>query len=98
MGVGGGGGGLLPTDSLTHILLHLLFCRIRRAGYPIRHSFHDFVERYRILLPGLLLADVVDFKQTSRRICTRVLQERDWQIGHHKVFLKVCMYIKPSQV
>lgn len=62
--------------------------RIRRAGYPIRHSFHDFVERYRILLPGLLLADVVDFKQTSRRICTRVLQERDWQIGHHKVFLK----------
>lgn len=49
------------------------------------------MERYRILLPGLLLQDVVDFKQTSRRICARVMQdERDWQIGHHKVFLKVC--------
>lgn len=27
--------------------------RIRRAGYPIRHSFHEFVERYRFLIPGI---------------------------------------------
>ena len=64
--------------------------RIRRAGYPVRHTFQQFVERYRILLPGLLLQDVVDFKQTSRRICARVMQDkRDWQIGYNKVFLKV---------
>jgi myosin-7 len=64
--------------------------RIRRAGYPIRHSFAQFVERYRILLPGLKLQEVTDFKQTSRRICSRVLanDKRDWQIGYHKVFLK----------
>ena len=73
--------------SLLQSLSHF---RIRRAGYPIRHSFEQFVERYRILLPGLLLQDVVDCKQTSRRICARILQDkRDWQIGHNKVFLKV---------
>jgi len=27
--------------------------RIRRAGYPIRHSFKEFVERYRFLIPGI---------------------------------------------
>ena len=27
--------------------------RIRRAGYPIRHSFFEFVERYRFLIPGI---------------------------------------------
>jgi len=26
--------------------------KIRRAGYPIRHSFQEFVERYRVLAPG----------------------------------------------
>lgn len=27
--------------------------RIRRAGYPIRHGFREFVERYRFLIPGI---------------------------------------------
>jgi myosin-7 len=26
--------------------------KIRRAGYPIRHCFQEFVERYRFLAPG----------------------------------------------
>ena len=26
--------------------------RIRRAGYPIRHTFGEFVERYRFLISG----------------------------------------------
>ena len=26
--------------------------RIRRAGYPIRHTFTEFVDRYRFLISG----------------------------------------------
>ena len=35
------------------------------------------------------MADVTDFKMTSRRICKRVLGDHDWQIGRTKVFIKV---------
>ena len=27
--------------------------RIRRAGYPIRHAFPEFVDRYRFLISGI---------------------------------------------
>ena len=64
--------------------------RIRRAGYPIRHTFEEFVERYRVLQPGLKMCDVTDFKYTSKVLCNRVLGDtHDWQIGITKVFLKV---------
>lgn len=32
--------------------------RIRRAGYPIRHSFAEFVDRYRVLMPGIKPAHI----------------------------------------
>ena len=75
----------------THVSLFLFFLfRIRRAGYPIRHTFEVFVERYRVLIPGLTLAEVKDFKYTSKMICNRVMEGHDWQVGYTKVFLKVC--------
>lgn len=86
---------LLPIgDKVPSVILVRLLCcvllRIRRAGYPIRHSFEEFVERYRVLIPGLTLSDVKDFKYTSKMICNRVMEGHDWQIGYTKVFLKVC--------
>lgn len=68
--------------------------RIRRAGYPIRHSFEEFVDRYRVLIPSLKTTEITDFKYTSKLICNRVLrEEHDWQIGITKVFLKVRTYM-----
>uniref|UniRef100_A0AAQ5YT46 Myosin VIIAb n=1 Tax=Amphiprion ocellaris TaxID=80972 RepID=A0AAQ5YT46_AMPOC len=32
--------------------------RIRRAGYPIRYSFAEFVDRYRVLMPGVKPAHI----------------------------------------
>ena len=63
--------------------------RIRRAGYPIRHSFHDFVDRYRMLGEGIGPAHVEDCRAASNKICSKVLQGMDYQLGRTKVFLKV---------
>lgn len=62
--------------------------RIRRAGYPIRHSFKDFVERYRFLIPGIPPSHKTDCRVATARICSMVLGRSDYQLGHTKVFLK----------
>ncbi|KAL2806819.1 unconventional myosin-VIIa isoform 2 [Daubentonia madagascariensis] len=64
--------------------------RIRRAGYPIRYSFMEFVERYRVLLPGVKPAyKQGDLQGTCQRIAEVVLGTHDdWQIGRTKIFLK----------
>lgn len=63
--------------------------RIRRAGYPIRHSFAEFVDRYRILLSGIGPSNRDDPKALSMKICKAVLGNADFQLGRTKVFLKV---------
>lgn len=63
--------------------------RIRRAGYPIRHTFTEFVERYRILLPGIKPAHKTDCLAATRKICKEILPpDSDYQFGQRKVFLK----------
>ena len=65
--------------------------RIRRAGYPIRHTFAEFVERYRMLCPGIteaMRSPSADIKQLCKRILNTRLEGHDWQIGKTKVFLK----------
>ncbi|XP_012581162.1 PREDICTED: unconventional myosin-VIIa isoform X2 [Condylura cristata] len=64
--------------------------RIRRAGYPIRYSFVEFVERYRVLLPGVKPAyKQDDLRGTCQRMAEAVLGVHDdWQIGKTKIFLK----------
>ncbi|XP_074544475.1 unconventional myosin-VIIa-like [Halichoeres trimaculatus] len=64
--------------------------RIRNLGYPIRHTFVDFLKRYRVLLR----TTVCDPKTKSaaaccEAICRSVIQGQDeWKIGRTKIFLK----------
>lgn len=62
--------------------------RIRRAGYPIRHGFKEFVERYRFLIPGIQPAHKTECRAATARICQAVLGRSDYQLGNTKVFLK----------
>ncbi|KAL5004977.1 hypothetical protein ScPMuIL_018433 [Solemya velum] len=62
--------------------------RIRRAGYPIRHTFTDFVDRYRILANGIGPSHKENCRAASAKICSVVLQGKDFQLGKTKVFLK----------
>uniref|UniRef100_A0A3Q3QP69 Myosin VIIAb n=1 Tax=Monopterus albus TaxID=43700 RepID=A0A3Q3QP69_MONAL len=64
--------------------------RIRRAGYPIRYTFAEFVDRYRVLIPGVKPAHI---QEDLRGTCQQIVQGRlgkhdDWQIGKTKIFLK----------
>lgn len=63
---------------------------IRRKGYPIRHLFRDFVDRYRLLAPGINPSHCEsDCRMAAEKICKTVLTNQDYQIGKSKVFLKV---------
>merc|ERR1719259_243045 len=59
--------------------------RIRRAGYPIRHGFREFVERFRFLVAGCPPPHKGEVNDSARRICSEVLGKRDYQIGRTKV-------------
>lgn len=67
--------------------------RIRRAGYPIRHRFNDFVDRYRLLANGIQPSHKENCREASVKICKSALNG-DFQIGKTKVFLKVSVIIK----
>lgn len=62
--------------------------RIRRAGYPIRHNFQDFVDRYRLLAVGILSSQKENCRAASTKILQTVLKDADYQLGKTKVFLK----------
>ncbi|XP_047544699.1 myosin-VIIa-like isoform X1 [Vanessa atalanta] len=62
--------------------------KIRQAGYPIRYSYSEFVHRYRLVIPGIPLAQKTDCKNATQKICNEVLKDDDFRLGHTKVFLK----------
>ncbi|XP_069473058.1 unconventional myosin-X-like [Ambystoma mexicanum] len=61
--------------------------KIRRAGYPVRRQFQDFLIRYKVLLNSQ------NIPGEARAKCAAFLQSYDcskkhWQLGKTKVFLK----------
>ncbi|KAL1023382.1 hypothetical protein UPYG_G00040140 [Umbra pygmaea] len=65
--------------------------RIRKAGYPIRYTFDEFLERYRVLLRTTLCDPKVESVQKCAEcICETILagNEGDWKTGKTKIFLK----------
>ncbi|XP_058450683.1 myosin-VIIa-like [Malaya genurostris] len=64
--------------------------KIRKAGYAIRHTYVQFVDRYRYLAKNIGPAHKVDCIAASRLICERVLAgiPDDYQFGKTKIFMK----------
>uniref|UniRef100_A0A3Q2Y1Q6 Unconventional myosin-VIIa-like n=1 Tax=Hippocampus comes TaxID=109280 RepID=A0A3Q2Y1Q6_HIPCM len=60
--------------------------RIRKAGYPVRYTFNEFLDRYRVLLKTYICDPQ---KKCCESICESVLAgEGDWKTGKTKIFLK----------
>ncbi|XP_044074657.1 unconventional myosin-VIIb-like [Siniperca chuatsi] len=79
------------------LCMHQLRCsgmmdtiRIRKLGYPIRHTFEEFLKRYRVLLK----TTVCDPKRETAAACceaickTVIKGEDEWKIGRTKIFLR----------
>ncbi|XP_063056384.1 unconventional myosin-VIIa [Engraulis encrasicolus] len=64
--------------------------RIRKAGFPIRHTFQEFLNRYRVLLNSTACDPKTETaKDCSKWICENVLSGKDdWKVGKAKIFLK----------
>lgn len=63
--------------------------KIRQAGYPIRHEYSNFTNRFRYLAPNIPPAHKTDCKEAAKKICQTVFKNgQDYQLGLTKVFLK----------
>lgn len=63
--------------------------KIRQAGYPIRHTYPEFVNRFRYLATGVQPAHKTDCHEATKKICSTVFQSgQDYQMGHTRLFLK----------
>ncbi|XP_019733516.1 unconventional myosin-VIIa-like isoform X1 [Hippocampus comes] len=64
--------------------------RIRKLGYPVRHTFAEFLTRYRVLLKTA----ICDPKTNEAAACcdaicqTALARPDEWKIGKTKIFLK----------
>ena len=67
-------------------------CRIRKAGYPIRHTFKEFIDRYHVLTKSVPHSyDYEGLKEATMTVARRFLGSSgtEWQMGRTKIFLKV---------
>lgn len=63
---------------------------IRRKGFPIKYSFQDFLERYKVCFPGFKMPSDGDLARGAKRVARHVLgsDDRGWQIGTTKLFIR----------
>ncbi|KAF4026282.1 hypothetical protein G4228_018407 [Cervus hanglu yarkandensis] len=66
---------------------------IRKTGFPIRYSFEEFSQRFRVLLPSAVHAELRNkFRQMTLRIAERWLgTDKEWKMGKTKIFLKILL-------
>ncbi|XP_058601232.1 unconventional myosin-VIIb [Onychostoma macrolepis] len=64
--------------------------KIRKLGYPIRHTFKEFLQRYRVLLKTVQCdPNTEPAANCCAAICRAMIKdEEDWKIGKTKVFLR----------
>uniref|UniRef100_A0A3B4GVU8 Unconventional myosin-VIIa-like n=1 Tax=Pundamilia nyererei TaxID=303518 RepID=A0A3B4GVU8_9CICH len=64
--------------------------RIRKAGYPVRYTFDEFLTRYRVLLrTSICDPNTESEEKCCESICENLLTgEGDWKTGKTKIFLK----------
>lgn len=63
--------------------------RIARLGYPNRHSFAEFRQRYEVLTPGVIPAGYMDGRKAAERIAESLeLDKVSYKIGTTKIFFK----------
>ncbi|XP_066251283.1 myosin-VIIa-like isoform X2 [Euwallacea similis] len=63
--------------------------KIRQAGYPIRYTYKEFVDRFRYLGKAILPSHKGDCKESTTKICLQIFtNDEDYQRGHTKLFLK----------
>uniref|UniRef100_A0AAQ5YI30 Uncharacterized protein n=1 Tax=Amphiprion ocellaris TaxID=80972 RepID=A0AAQ5YI30_AMPOC len=62
--------------------------RIRKAGYPVRYTFDEFLNRYRVLLKSSICDPKTVSYKTTFSTFPQLLLPRDWKTGKTKIFLK----------
>lgn len=63
--------------------------KIRQAGYPIRYSYIEFVDRFRYLGKNIKPSTKGDCKNSAEKILSEVFKdETHFQLGNTKIFLK----------
>lgn len=86
----------LPLQVDANLVLDQLRCngvlegiRIARLGYPNRHTFAEFRQRYEVLTPGILPPGYVDGRKASQRIAEALeLSPERFKVGATKIFFK----------
>ncbi|XP_078265910.1 unconventional myosin-VIIa-like [Rhinoraja longicauda] len=69
--------------------------RIRKSGYPIRFTFQDFVQKFKVTLRSALWQCTEDnVRLRCKQIAESVIGvDGGWKIGKTKIFLKECDHL-----